>query len=61
MEKKSKIYKKPIICIAALSDEFMDVMPATKVPLPPGAKEQTDVIEEEVLPEDKNIWEDDEE
>lgn len=62
MEKESKIYKKPKICVAALSDEFMEVVPTTNVPLPPGAKEeQLDFTEEETLPIDKNIWEEENE
>lgn len=62
MEKKSKNYTSPKICIATLSDEIMEVVPATNVPLPPGAKEQQiDAIEEETLPVDKNIWAEDEE
>lgn len=62
MEKKSKNYTSPKICIATLSDEIMEVVPATNVPLPPGAKEQQiDFVEEEPLPVDKNIWEEENE
>lgn len=64
MEKKSKNYTSPKICIATLSDEIMEVVPATNVPLPPGAKEQQidfdSEEEEETLPVSKSIWEDEE-
>ena len=64
MLKKKFIYSCPKTSIIVLDSEIMETTPWSPNPGPADAKEQKiEVIEEqeEELPIDKNIWEDDEE
>ena len=60
MEKKK--YLVPDVVIVPFSSELMEVIEASPTPMDPEAKKANEFIEEEEpLPIDKNIWEDDEE
>ena len=54
MEKKSKEYVSPNICVATMSDEIMEVVPYTDKPSDPSAKKGLFYEEEENYSED--IW-----
>ncbi len=60
MEKKK--YLVPDVEIVPFGPEVMDVIKPSPTPMDPEAKKANEFIEEEEsLPVDKNIWEDDEE
>lgn len=62
MKKKKDLYVAPDVKLMVVSD-IMETVPFSPNPDDPVAKEQKDIVveEEESLPVDKNIWEDDEE
>ena len=62
MKKKKNLYVVPDVKLMVVSD-IMQTVPFSPNPDDPVAKEQKDIVveEEESLPVDKNIWEDDEE
>lgn len=61
MKKKKNLYVVPDVKLMVVSD-IMQTVPFSPNPDDPVAKEQKEFIEEEEpLPVDKNIWEDEEE